>query len=79
MQSSGLTTTSYILYFSELSSIYIQVSRSKESISQLAFLQNILEPYIEAYWLTGGQLLELKDTVHKGSNHDYNSCSVDSR
>ena len=46
---------------------------SKESISQLCFLQNILEPYIEAYWLTGTQLLELKDAIHKGSYHD-NSC-----
>lgn len=45
--------------------IELEVSRSKESISQLCFLHNILEPYIEAYWLTGTQLLELKDAVCK--------------
>ena len=52
----------------------LQVIRSKETSSHLCFLQNILEPYIEAYWLTGAQLLELKGTVHK-SNHDNNCYS----
>ena len=47
-------------------SVNEQVSRSKESVAQLSSLQNILEPYIEAYWLTGSKLLELKDAVHKG-------------
>ncbi|XP_065919777.1 glycerol-3-phosphate acyltransferase 1, mitochondrial-like isoform X2 [Dysidea avara] len=59
--------------------VQLEISASQESSQHLSFLQNILEPYLEAYWLTGTQLLELKDHTCKESQFldKMRSCLLD--
>ncbi len=50
-----------IFYRYSLLSILIQVSTKSESLEYLYFLQSVLGPYVEGYWLSACNLVRLLD------------------